>query len=1772
MEQLKFERKPIRSSVTRTINLIESELTKETPDRHTLRCQLEKLEVLLTRINEVDIKILSSMRADGCSEKEYEEESLSIEEYEDKIRNTKVKAEEMFVPSFQLPGGSQSPTNSAAWYDSVGTSLNGESKRRNFKLPKIQLRKFNGDMKDWLSWWSQFKKIHEDDTLADSDKFDYLVQGMVIGSRARDVVDVYPHTEENYPKAIAALQERFGQPKLLKQLYVRELLKMVIQNAKSKEDFQLCKMYDKLESHLKALESLNVSHEQMADFLYPMVESSLPEDLLVAWQRSLFYGHDGSQSNPPQSELDFLLKFLKKEVENEGQRSLAKSGFETDEKKKEAVKQKKTFSRFPKPEYESDYPTGAGLFSGHSTSQCVFCKKSGHQSSVCHKAGNMTLNEKKEVVKKNKLCLVCLKPGHFARDCTCQWNCVACEVKHCKAMCPLRSVVDKSSELEASSSATRTSAVNFNVACRGDVLLKTLVLKACGPKAVTSVRLIYDEGSQLSNCGAATISLIGSKCIGHEWGRNVLFGGGVTDVKKINKYAVDLKSLDGHVKKTLVLREAAKICGSIPRVPAGPWIQALRKKNIWLSDYQDSYVDNPEIEVLIDYWGQLVTGKQVKLRCGLIAVETIFGWTLSGPVPNINTNDTVAMSCISLFHGEASVQCLWNLDSIGIKDPEEHKSKRENEEETKRHFLSTVSRNKEGRYTVTLPWIDGAQKIPDNKLVAEKRLIGTTAKLKANGNYKFYDQIFVDWEKEGIIEAVSEEDNSTLCHYLPHRAVIKEESLTTPVRPVFDASCKVGRNPSLNDCLEKGPNLLELIPSLLLRFRERKLGVISDVRKAFQMIEVAEADRDFLRFLWWKEDVIKLFRHRRVMFGANCSPFLLGAVIELHLESVKEELRPIATVLLKSLYVDNCVTSLDSIEEYEEFRTHATSIMADAKMELRQWERTAVDVPDAKQQLTRVLGLKWDKVQDELFVDIPKVELQLQGKLTKRVILSLVQQIFDPMGYLSPATLVPKLMLQKTWESKKTWDEDLDDTLDIKSEFGEWWRQTSMLAEVKIPRWAFRSELVKSVQFHVFSDASGAAYAAAVFVRVEDQKGVTVQLLQAKARVAPLKKMTIPRLELLGCTIAARLHSSVVEALSMDVVETYFWTDSMTALSWIQRNNEWGTFVGNRVKEICSLTKVENWRHVPGVMNPADLPSRGCNPAQLLKSRWWEGPTWLRGSSETWPSGQAEVNEDEVLKEKKKNMTTVKLVSTSQEAPWYLRRYSSYYMNVRLVALWTRIVKLFAKQNSETGVLKRWELIQAEKTMFRFVQSETLQARDSMIGGLRVEIKDGLICVKTKLQNRQDSVGFRYPVLLPSSYPLVEQLIREEHILNQHAGVQFLMGRIREKCWILQGRRAIKKVVSACVTCRRFTTKKPCVPPASLPEDRVKTAQAFQITGVDLAGPMILRNQTKCWMVLFTCAVYRCVHLELVTSLSTEDFLMALWRFISRRGRPTKIYSDNGTNFVGADNLFRSLNWEKIENQTQVHRIQWQFNPPSAAWWGGWWERLIRSIKDLLKRVLKNRKLTQDQLHTSLCQIEAVINDRPLTYVTEDQEDLIPLTPSMFLREIQDVECPEVEELSGHQLSEDNKAKKSLREEFRVRFRKEYLSQLVQRGKQEKVHPFQVGDLVLIGDDNKKRLMWDMGRVIELMVGRDGESRVAKVKTMHGHLIRPLQRLFPLEISNPIEVPVVTQEVEKITPVTKIQKNEQAGAFKKSVKVNVPIKTSRFGRLLNEPSRFSASK
>ena len=370
------------------------------------------------------------------------------------------------------------------------------------------------------------------------------------------------------------------------------------------------------------------------------------------------------------------------------------------------------------------------------------------------------------------------------------------------------------------------------------------------------------------------------------------------------------------------------------------------------------------------------------------------------------------------------------------------------------------------------------------------------------------------------------------------------------------------------------------------------------------------------------------------------------------------------------------------------------------------------------------------------------------------------------------------------------------------------------------------------------------------------------------------------------------------------------------------------------------------------------------------------------------------------------------VVADNSTHPWYLTS-STYVRNIRVVA-WMRRFVFNSRSGSmkQTGILTVQEFSDAETVVMRNVQSEEFPKQSDRIRGLVVEkTADGLYHVKTKLTYGSDVAGFCSPVLLPSSHMLVTLLVRWYHVQHHHAGTQFLMSKLREKFWLLRGRRTINQVIHKCPTCLRHSGRNFQVDPATLPTTRTETSRAFQTAGVDLAGPLYLKNGEKALLVLFTCAVFRCVHIDFVTSLSTETFLNALERFINIRGRPSTMYSDNGKNFVGLVNLFSKVNWKTVEDSASVKAIKWIFNPPSAAWWGGWWERLIRTVKSSLKRMLGNARLNYDQLRTCLSHVENIINERPLTLVSEDPSDLIPLTPAMFLRGLQSGAFPESKQL-----------------------------------------------------------------------------------------------------------------------------------------------------------------
>ncbi|XP_043263442.1 uncharacterized protein LOC122403775 [Colletes gigas] len=363
------------------------------------------------------------------------------------------------------------------------------------------------------------------------------------------------------------------------------------------------------------------------------------------------------------------------------------------------------------------------------------------------------------------------------------------------------------------------------------------------------------------------------------------------------------------------------ICEDIARIEKADWFKELERKNISLSDLcstEESGDDSIALLIGADIFGKLLTGNKFDLANGLTALETKLGWTISGKVP-ANERKDAGSTAVSMFMSEAKISELWSLDVLGIRDPIEKSDRFLREQIVKDHFLKTVRFQENGRYSIYLPWMEGHAPLSDNFNLAKTRVEKTARKLKIEKSFDNYTKVFEEWRDEEIIELVSKVELNMISHYLPNRPVIKVGS-TTEIRPIFDASAAEKGKPSLNNCLEKGPNLIELIPAALLRFREHEIALLADIRKAFLQIEINKKDRDFLRFLWFEDGELKSFRHRRVVFGLTCSPFLLGAVLELHLSNVLQNItnrkwsRETIGKLAKSFYVDNCLTSVRSSE------------------------------------------------------------------------------------------------------------------------------------------------------------------------------------------------------------------------------------------------------------------------------------------------------------------------------------------------------------------------------------------------------------------------------------------------------------------------------------------------------------------------------------------------------------------------------------------------------------------------------------------------------------------------------------------------------------------------------------------------------------------------------------------------------------------------------------------------------------------------------------------
>ncbi|XP_055542843.1 uncharacterized protein LOC129728429 [Wyeomyia smithii] len=555
-------------------------------------------------------------------------------------------------------------------------------------------------------------------------------------------------------------------------------------------------------------------------------------------------------------------------------------------------------------------------------------------------------------------------------------------------------------------------------------------------------------------------------------------------------------------------------------------------------------------------------------------------------------------------------------------------------------------------------------------------------------------------------------------------------------------------------------------------------------------------------------------------------------------------------------------------------------------------------------------------------------------------------------------------------------------------------KELMQLNDLQVPRY-ISSEDAVTVELHGFSDASDHAYGACIYARVvHSDRTTTMNLISSKSRILPKKSnktkaITTPRGELLAAVLLSRLIDKVLQSFDLRFDSVNLWTDSRIVYCWIKKPlQSLQTYVSNRVAEVQKLTGHFQWRHVPTNQNPADFISRGQRPRDLyVNDVWWKGPPMLRTAAiEALPEMRSGVSLP-VTNETPRRLQIFDRVSSYEKilkSMTYVVRFANYVISKRKVMI--------------KGTHTSAERAQSLRLIVRLVQQESFQPEIQALKkstkskhrlcGLKAFLDpvDGILRVGGRIKHAFIPYDSRHQMLLPAKHPFTEALVRNKHYVNLHIGQKGLLATIRQQFWPLNVKTTIRKVIRNCTRCFKANPIKTVQLMGDLPSYCVQPAPTFANTGVDFAGPFLLKSSsvgrkpltTKSYVCLFVCMLTRAIHIELVSDLTTEAFLTALRRFTSRRGIPSKMFSDNATNFVGAQNELVRLA-EMFKNQLEVRKItefcsrqgfEWSFIPPRSPHFGGVWEAGVKQVKFHLTRIVGDRRLSYEELYTTLTQIK----------------------------------------------------------------------------------------------------------------------------------------------------------------------------------------------------------
>ena len=1391
---------------------------------------------------------------------------------------------------------------------------------------------------------------------------------------------------------------------------------------------------------------------------------------------------------------------------------------------------------------------------------CFYCGQN-HYIARCEQFQRLTPNDRLSWVNTKKACVRCLNTSHQSSDC------------HRTGPCGLENCRQHHHRLLHLAQGS-TTVINAAKDGHTSILMKTVVIEVSGSTKRRCVAFL-DEGSSVTLMTDKLAQELGLH--GKRQNLRIKTMSGLTSVNSCELTQVTIENI--HTGSKHLLDRVATVPElQIDKNPVTG--KQLKRMFFEIEEIGIKQLDEPpQMLIGLDHAELIATRKIIKTsKNGPLLQETKLGWTITGRV--IATEDTES-ECVNFLNkslnmyrddsagsaaystdSDCSDICtvgsagdlsnIWRTEHFGCKyafskplSPDDRKA------ET---TLQEGAKHDGTRWTAPLLLKNEDEKMPESRTMAEQRAIALEKRLdrsqqKKNGKtpslaelvYEKMEKMISDGHFRKLSENEAQEEHKNVW-YLPLLAV-QNQKKPNKVRLVLDAAAK-SNGKSLNDFLLQGPDHMNSIPGILCRWREKRVAVTSDVIAMFSQIKVREEDRPILRFLWRgsrRTGRFDVYESPVVIFGATCSPSIAEHCFRRTADEFTED-EAVKTAVREDTYVDDIVTGTDTEQEAVKLIDSVTETLKKGGFKLGPWASNSEEVLHTVQQeqeqqdsrLQRTLGVGWEARLDTLTYE----PIAPPEQLTKRTLLSTMMSVYDPIGFLTGFLLRAKKLLQVLWKSSVKWDQELPS--EVQQKVKMWMDELTQTRDLHIPRHIFRQEAgISSVDLHAFCDASEMGFCAVLYYRWIDWTGcIQVSFISAHSRVAPVKKMSIPRLELQAAVLASRMIAFIRKETRTGIKSTTCWSDSKNVLAWLRSTNRrYSVFVANRIAEIHDVTGPADWRYVPTAMNAADSGSRGHKIEDLCPDKEWiRGPEFLYKPETDWPDDCSDATgtlETDMESKPVVLATTVKIEPNFRESTPDLSRFSRWTVAVRTVARIRRWLKIVRER--KCGPLTADELREAEEIWTRRVQGDSYRdellclqqghpiKNKSQLSGMTVGLLDGIICLDSRVKRSPAlSPTARNPPVLARDHKYTELLIEHLHQKMGHRAHDAVLVSLRQKCWVPQAARKIRSVVARCQTCRVRKGKPQTTRMAPLPLARVTMLEgAFRATGMDYFGPMKVKRGktvTKIWGVLFRCLATRAVHIELTDSLDTDAALMVISRFQARRGNVQELWSDNGKNLTSANKALnkqlRALNQDKMMAKLSLEGIKWRFIPPSDPEAGGAWERAIRTVKDTLKMVLKEQTPRFEVLQTVMTEVEKIINSTPLFHVPVDAADDDVLTPFHFLIGRATPAYPVGAQVQGSEcLRRRWKHAQVLADHFWRRWAREYLPTLANRSKWiQSSRNVAEGDVVIVADPQHPRGLWVRGVVTDTVRGPDGVVRSARVRTVHGVLHRPVRKLVVLQV------------------------------------------------------------